>query len=134
MRISDWSSDVCSSDLQCLRLVAGRFPDPICRLALRVLREPAHRTNQPVFRLALPATYPSGAIEGYPPGLAGCRAYRPGPWQPATVRGIAAHTRRQPGHDVAGSFFPVYIRRLAVLGKTLPATLDRKSTRLNSSH
>src|SRR3546814_6636528 len=110
MRISDWSSDVCSSDLQTLD--ADSPPD---------LKEGYY--------------YTADLPDDDPYVQAGIRGYGGNQWPPAMA-----------GFDAAG--FAVQMRayyaalrnlgdrllRLLALSLDLPAGLDRKSTRLNSSH
>src|SRR3546814_1138709 len=125
MRISDWSSDVCSSDLfTCTALAVVIAPD---RLGTPVATERAttrrHHVQAEVPVPLLPHAAIAVHVDQVPCGLAG--QLRVG-WQYAHVRHVHSPIRprgnaRNPGHPA-----PRIDARL--LAK------DRKSTRLTSSH
>src|SRR3546814_7785897 len=98
MRISDWSSDVCSSDLLRFHLAPGVEPTPTADGMGALLRLDTGATWQ--FR-----------------ANAGKLAIEESLWVDAEGR-------------------PHGTRQLAVISEALPggSTVDRKSTRLNSSH
>src|SRR3546814_4266117 len=113
MRISDWSSDVCSSDLQCTALWGClNMPDAERRCTDASLLWSAEVDRSVLRLLALPA---SGRL-GTPFDLATCDA------KAFVVNGSECQHVLLRGR--AGSI------RLDVFS----GSLDRKSTRLNSSH
>src|SRR3546814_6730763 len=98
MRISDWSSDVCSSDLQSI----------VCQRFERVEGELARTTDIGFRYFADIGERPAGRPGDQPP------AHDP----PA----VGVEQQRQPAVEQAGH------------RKVPEIELDRKSTRLNSSH
>src|SRR3546814_4140395 len=106
MRISDWSSDVCSSDLVDL----GLGKAVVDRAAIFLLDE-----RQRLFPRALPGDGADGdLIEDLPPGRLAERA--------GEDRRILVE--RDPGEPAADDRLADFLGEIA----------DRKSTRLNSSH
>src|SRR3546814_6631401 len=104
MRISDWSSDVCSSDLARGRSVTARDPAFRCSSASRLRDEPAAGTASTVRAFLL--------IE------------HSGPWGVDALRD--ARLPEGLGGAVTGAVKAAKVRPLLIR--------DRKSTRLNSSH
>src|SRR3546814_2307085 len=104
MRISDWSSDVCSSDLE----VSGQFSTSVVMRAV-VTDVSAHGTSYAVHTPVLVIADET--------------------WS-GTRLGSSLHLRGRlasaDGHDVAAVFTP--------LTAPVRVEQDRKSTRLNSSH
>src|SRR3546814_9711589 len=104
MRISDWSSDVCSSDLSSTRCVPMKAIDPKALFRLSVLgplvsrERPARGELQQIVRELAQREYD-----------------------------IPGSRRRHLGEKTIEGWFYAY-RRQGIEG------LDRKSTRLNSSH
>src|SRR3546814_8878076 len=119
MRISDWSSDVCSSDLhhQALRADQGADPPAATQSRLRADRGAAGlglRHRRPVLRPGaqrlMAAVETSAAVPSLDALLSAQTVWRAGRVPTSTARGEPT------GHA------------------TIDALLDRKSTRLNSSH
>src|SRR3546814_7642734 len=112
MRISDWSSDVCSSDLHLVALQAKAHP---VRAFLEDEGNDAHADQVGTV----------DTLEGFRDH--GLDAEKIGTLRSPVARGaIAVFDAGE--DDERGAFFPVLHRRV------INRHLDRKSTRLNSSH
>src|SRR3546814_6695769 len=122
MRISDWSSDVCSSDL------AGKECRGICPRGEGVT---ARNMMRSLFGIALLAATPAHAHEGHADGAAE-------PHGGARVTIVTSDVDRFYAlyDDPALAAQPelVAARHLAAPTPGLAEFIDRKSTRLNSSH
>src|SRR3546814_5740343 len=120
MRISDWSSDVCSSDLGCATQYSLVAPSALTAM-------PEHLS------FAEAATLPCAALTSWRALVVEC-AIKPG--DRVLVQGsggmslFALQFARLAGAEIfATSSSPEKLERLRALGAQ-----DRKSTRLNSSH
>src|SRR3546814_3570042 len=112
MRISDWSSDVCSSDLFSVWLFQDLSIVPLITIIAALSRNPADALGPPGWQLAL---YTVGAIAGLV--FAG--------------RFLLNPLLRLTGRLGERELF-VVVGLFTVLASA--ALIDRKSTRLNSSH
>src|SRR3546814_1383408 len=119
MRISDWSSDVCSSDLLLAQLEAAL---PGYTAARRIA----------LYRLAVLL---GRAPQDYPANLVDCASI-PSLDRPIPAGDGAALIRRRPDVRQAERRLAAATARIGVETAALYPTvsLDRKSTRLNSSH
>src|SRR3546814_9710217 len=122
MRISDWSSDVCSSDLRPLRLeyvYEGREGDLVA-LAEQIYFGEELTSSKPL-KLYAPSGNVSAVIAGAPVELV------------VDFHGaLSAHATKPP---IVG-LNPIlqWNKRVFMLQQLRKMGLDRKSTRLNSSH
>src|SRR3546814_4239877 len=113
MRISDWSSDVCSSDLICSQLIDAR------RAFVKSAGKAAEDAALEAFLAAKdpqPAASPLISLDAL--------------YSPVQVR-IAANGERLP--DTATDYVAVLLPQFDLL-YAVETWADRKSTRLNSSH
>src|SRR3546814_2403616 len=110
MRISDWSSDVCSSDLRSHADLVARISaaSGATGLVIDYRLAPEHRFPAPIDDV-----------------LAVCAALE--------ARGDFG-TISFVGDSAGGNLALASILALRERGSPLPAAIDRKSTRLNSSH
>src|SRR3546814_16021716 len=84
MRISDWSSDVCSSDLSLVALLVGSATcfSPTVALAIQQQRQPYDMPAQDLQdALRSAATIPEMQLTASPPALAGKNATKADPWR-----------------------------------------------------
>src|SRR3546814_2414412 len=123
MRISDWSSDVCSSDLR--RHVASNHH--LDCLGFGVLhRDLLTRLVAAVAELLVQRPLGTGGhVESLAEGDAGLFAFR------GVADGIGTE---EEGGAVAAGCFPARAVDAQGAGRQRRAEADRKSTRLNSSH
>src|SRR3546814_7605144 len=113
MRISDWSSDVCSSDL-----VAHSTKTPMAHIKSRKHAVPSTKSPQSLTAATLLTSLALGVPAG---ALAADVASGPSPEpQTTTLDKIDVHGER--------------IKRYSAERSSSPKFPDRKSTRLNSSH
>src|SRR3546814_10226690 len=130
MRISDWSSDVCSSDLETLAASSGGLGlaveqvDVLVDVAEQVLSASAGDLDAVIDQsIAVLDTVVANA-DALEEGI------RTLPWATAAISRVTAH----------GNWFQVYARGVGVVNTFLnepligPDYQDRQSTRLNSSH
>src|SRR3546814_4458755 len=116
MRISDWSSDVCSSDLGVL--FAATVVEPLRRREVAIIGgKPATADLKSMVPFILPLVIGAGAPMILAAGYAA--------WAPETLM-----TEYGLSLGSAGAWFGV----VAAVGPVVGSILDRKSTRLNSSH
>src|SRR3546814_8222060 len=118
MRISDWSSDVCSSDLQ--------FPDGVskmqcCSMASLLAHAPGEtRISDIILAVDEPI-----------------RATRCTPGQPFGCRGNQSRCQTHDLWEELSNQIYLYLSSVTVadvIARRVLGTRDRKSTRLNSSH
>src|SRR3546814_3146864 len=126
MRISDWSSDVCSSDL--LRSLATP-----CKIGTRVRIEGHDSGRQPAFK----SLFAYAGKNGLMPAMNAIEvAYGHGAGLLAVVTGQGAIYGRRCFHTREFTILCCLTQELLSWTFLLhpPAASDRKSTRLNSSH
>src|SRR3546814_10197943 len=145
MRISDWSSDVCSSDLPEIRQQA-REPDATeQRRAQRLAESPCpydivpDASDSPMRHIFLPAHCPPDGCLA--PTEMATRSFRASRMAGATARpGRPVPALRPDGldYDRGGRYGSAMTNTVHIIGGGLAgseaAWQDRKSTRLNSSH
>src|SRR3546814_17010322 len=69
MRISDWSSDVCSSDLRLVRAFPGFTPDPLPSLMQHLVAD--HLTGEQIGEIAAAAEVKKVILTHFSPGSDG---------------------------------------------------------------
>src|SRR3546814_5821392 len=131
MRISDWSSDVCSSDLQLLHELAGRAAEEDLRAAAFA----AHAGNDRARPVADAKHLARDLL------VAADHAFRPAQVDDDMAK---LHPLHHAGDDLVHAVLELFILPLALgvadlledhlLGGLGSNAADRKSTRLNSSH
>src|SRR3546814_144937 len=110
MRISDWSSDVCSSDLLNVRLLPTDFIFPRQRAANPPVAALIMDGIDPQFRLALLVEY----LEQPPlPDQMGAEELRDEAFVPVIGPDVLQHLHRVARSGAFGEPFPVLLRRFA---------------------
>src|SRR3546814_2890193 len=115
MRISDWSSDVCSSDLSLAQILYD-FPELGDVDKMMQYLENGRAADQPRADLLLG------------------KLYYEGKWVPTDAKVAEAHFQKAVGREVAADYYLGQIYRRGYLGQVYSQKADRKSTRLNSGH
>src|SRR3546814_8666669 len=121
MRISDWSSDVCSSDLMPLPAILAR------NLRLPVISSPMFLVSNPQLVIA----QCKAGIVGSFPALNARPASQLDDWLAEITEALAAYERVNPDRPSAPCEDNQILHKTNTL---LDEDVDRKSTRLNTRH